>query len=347
MARTKQEYSYLDLAKEVLEEANRPLNKYEIWSLAGEERISRIRTKSISPISVLNSFINNSVRNGETDFYLASRRPACWGLTKLKNTYESIQSDNSNFEENDDDEPEESDDDEPEESDDSGVKQSKRSIERRLHPLLASYVRDADELGKSYVKTIRHEVTKNKGNTQWIHPDLVGVSYPFTEGGTSYTNGILDLMKTLEHCELVLYSFEMKISIKTQNALRDCFFQALSNSSWANYGYLVAANYNEGIFDEMKSLNETYGIGFIKLNIEDYMQSEILIPATYQKELDWNRVDTLYNLNPDFGSFIDNVRINMKNTKILGNDYDKVFTNAGEYDQYKVELESSRIQRYL
>ena len=37
-----------------------------------------------------------------------------------------------------------------------------------------------------------------------------------------------------------LWSFEAKLLINRSN-VRECFFQAVSNSSWANFGYLVAA----------------------------------------------------------------------------------------------------------
>ena len=35
-------------------------------------------------------------------------------------------------------------------------------------------------------------------------------------------------------------SYEVKKEINTDYELKKCYFQAVSNSSWANYGYLVA-----------------------------------------------------------------------------------------------------------
>lgn len=43
-------------------------------------------------------------------------------------------------------------------------------------------------------------------------------------------------------------------------------FQALSNSSWANYGYLVVFDINEDVMEEMERLNRSFGIGIIKLS---------------------------------------------------------------------------------
>jgi hypothetical protein len=39
---------------------------------------------------------------------------------------------------------------------------------------------------------------------------------------------------------LKLTSYEIKKEIKTDSELKEYYFQAVSNSSWANYGYLVA-----------------------------------------------------------------------------------------------------------
>jgi hypothetical protein len=48
-----------------------------------------------------------------------------------------------------------------------------------------------------------------------------------------------------------LWSFEVKLLLNRSN-LRECFFQAVSNSSWSNLGYIAAAEV-EGL-DTMKEL---------------------------------------------------------------------------------------------
>ena len=49
------------------------------------------------------------------------------------------------------------------------------------------------------------------------------------------------LMKVINQSDAFnLISYELKREIKSDYELKKCFFQAVSNSSWANYGYLVA-----------------------------------------------------------------------------------------------------------
>lgn len=80
----------------------------------------------------------------------------------------------------------------------------------------------------------------------------------------------------------------MKISVNLTN-LRECYFQAVSNSSWAHEGYLVALNISEEpeMMDELRRLNNAFGIGVIRLEAEHFMQSEILFSAKEKESLDW------------------------------------------------------------
>ncbi|WP_244613972.1 hypothetical protein [Bartonella kosoyi] len=66
-----------------------------------------------------------------------------------------------------------------------------------------------------------------------------------------------------------LWSFEIKILINRSN-LRKAFFQTVSNSSWANFSYLVA-NEVEGVdtLKELRMLSSLHGIGFIRLDKEN------------------------------------------------------------------------------
>ncbi len=46
-------------------------------------------------------------------------------------------------------------------------------------------------------------------------------------------------------------------------SLKNIIFQAVSKSSWANYGYLVALGNSDNLQDEMQRLHESFGIGII------------------------------------------------------------------------------------
>ncbi len=102
-----------------------------------------------------------------------------------------------------------------------------------------------------------------------------------------------------------IWAFEVK-KIINQSNVRECFFQAVSNSSWANLGYLVAAEINANAIAELNLLANLHGIGVILLNVETETESEIIIPAK-EKEIDWNTTNRIAEQNPDFKKFIDTV----------------------------------------
>lgn len=167
--------------------------------------------------------------------------------------------------------------------------------ERDLHRLLANYL-----LGKGILsKTIFHETSNRADQAQkWVHPDMVGVE--FNEFQESATRSLLKAAETKEY--IALYSYELKRTIENDHQLKEYFFQALSNSSWANYGYLVAFEISEDVMEEMARLNRSFGIGVIQLS--PYKDSiAVLFPAR-KNELDYYTIDKLCRINADFKNFI-------------------------------------------
>lgn len=175
---------------------------------------------------------------------------------------------------------------------------TKQFHERDLHKLLCTSLRAKN----IYAKTIFHEKTTKKSDPAliWVHPDIVGVEIERFENETT-----LSILKAVEPNEIVkLYSFELKRSIDSDNQLKQYFFQALSNSSWANYGYLVAYEITDSLYDEMSRLNEAFGIGIIKMDAREY---QILFPAREKRQLDYNTIEKLNSISPDFKEFISHV----------------------------------------
>lgn len=110
-----------------------------------------------------------------------------------------------------------------------------------------------------------------------MHPDIVGIYYPFND----YSTQVINLFSIVAEEPYKLFSFEMKKEINYSN-LREYYFQAVSNSSWANEGYLVTLKIkdnDEDIYEELRRLNNAFGIGIIKLNPVNISQSEILFLA--------------------------------------------------------------------
>jgi hypothetical protein len=169
--------------------------------------------------------------------------------------------------------------------------------ERDLHKLLSSYLKSKG----IYSKTILHEESKNtKDNHQkWIHPDMIGIEFlTFTSKVNKAFMKILNRADTFK-----ITSYEIKREINTDYELKKSYFQAVSNSSWANYGYLVAFDISDNLKSEMERLNQSFGIGIIELKANPY-ESKILYQAKL-RELDFKTIDKLCRVNEKFEKFIE------------------------------------------
>ena len=100
----------------------------------------------------------------------------------------------------------------------------------------------------------------------------------------------------------------MKLLVNRSN-VREVYFQSVSNSSWANFGYLVTAEV-EGVetIKELRMLAGLHGIGLIKLDVDNPAESQILIPAKERNSIDWNTANRLATENKDFRSFLELIK---------------------------------------
>ncbi len=168
--------------------------------------------------------------------------------------------------------------------------------ERDLHKLLSSYLKNSD----TYSKTIFHEQSNGKDNNQiWTHPDMIGIKFLNLQSKISQ-----NFLKSINRVDTFkLSSYELKREINSDSELKKAFFQAVSNSSWANYGYLVAFEFSNSLNEEISRLNQSFGIGIIELNANPY-QSKVLFPAVY-RDLDFKTIDKLCKMNKEFEKFIE------------------------------------------
>jgi hypothetical protein len=168
--------------------------------------------------------------------------------------------------------------------------------ERDLHKLFITYLNSVD----IFAKTIFHEKSIKDDETQkWTHPDIIGVEFLKLQNNVS--KNFLKAINVKESFKL--YSYEMKKEIRNDYELKKAYFQAVSNSSWANYGYLVAFEIDKRLDDEIRRLNESFGIGVIELFSNPY-QSKILYQSKYT-ELDIKTIDKLCKNNSDFNILIE------------------------------------------
>lgn len=304
-------YSFLNLVEDTLKKANRPLTQKEIWELGQSYGYAeKVGTKGKTPWATIGARLYIDIRdNKDTIFRQISKRPTKF-FFKEDSNQEFFQKVDTVINEEKNEE--------------------KKFKERDLHPLLVKYL-DSDPHFKCYAKTIFHENSnkKQKGYNQWLHPDMVGVYFPFND----YQKETQNLQESFKISSFRLFSFEIKIKLSFAN-LREYYFQAVSNSSWANEGYLVALEIEDDplMNDELRRLTNSFGIGIILLNAEEIEESEILLPAREKELIDWDTIDRLVDENKDFKQFVCDVREDIEVNKVKSQ-YDKVLT-AEEYNDY-------------
>lgn len=195
--------------------------------------------------------------------------------------------------------------------------------ERELHPFLNYYLNHS--LGIA-AKTIYQErsINSTKGENEWIHPDMVGYSLTTSD----WSEKVVSLAEQYNVPKVILYSFELKKEITMSN-LREVFFQAVSNSSWANEGYLVAVEIdttNTKLVQKMNRLSNSFGIGIIKLNLDEPTTSKLVTAGKRKEEIDGDTVNNLFEINKDFKDFLADVERAVKINRPVNYNLDEVKT---------------------
>lgn len=308
--------TFLQLAEEVLKTAKTPLNYKQMWESAKTMGLDKkVGSLGKTPqISMSARIYVNMKEKSDSKFCIASKRPTTFWLKVRQNELEKINL-NANISK-------------------SEKSENKKDTfhERDLHPLLVKFLFESEKFDL-YCKTIYHEksLKGEKGKDKWNYPDIVGIHFPFDD----YTKETLDLLKNLNKPSYKIYSFELKKSISWVD-LKEYYFQAVSNSSWANEGYLVVfERVDDEIFSELVRLNASFGIGVIQLEMS-VLDSKVLLPAK-QRNLDTQTLNMLTEKNTNFKDFIDDV-----NKDINANDKFRIAKNR--YDEI---LSDEALEKYL
>ena len=176
--------------------------------------------------------------------------------------------------------------------------------EHDLYPILSEFLWSELDLYSKRIDERRSRNSRGAGSNKWLYPDLVGME----DFSVDWNREIKDCVQQYADKKTKLWSFEVKILINRSN-VREVFFQAVSNSSWANFGYLVASEI-EGTdtMKELRMLSGLHGIGFIRLDAENPSESQIMIPAKERTEIDWNTANRLTAENNDFLDYVKLIR---------------------------------------
>ena len=175
--------------------------------------------------------------------------------------------------------------------------------EHALYPLLSQYLQEEFGLYSMRIDEKRSSNKYGSNGNRWLHPDVVGME----DLGADWHQEVRDCVNQYSDKRTKLWSFEAKLLINRSN-VRECYFQAVSNSSWANFGYLVAKDISEDTRKELQMLFAAHGIGVIKLDVDNLPESQVLIPARERDEIDWDMVNRLAKENKDFLKYVKRVR---------------------------------------
>lgn len=176
--------------------------------------------------------------------------------------------------------------------------------EHSLYPILIDYLSQEEGLLCRRIDEKRSSNNKGLGGNHWLYPDIVALE-PLDK---EWDDVVQNCVRHSEGRLTRLWSFEVKKQLNRSN-VRECFFQAVSNSSWAHFGYLVATEINEdkqrSVERELQMLCALHGIGVILLDPHDFSNSQTLIPASERTSVDWQSVNRLVEENRDFKDFIE------------------------------------------
>lgn len=182
--------------------------------------------------------------------------------------------------------------------------ESRSANEQSLYPLLASYVLSELNVFSRRIDERKARNTRGRGGNMWLFPDVVGLE----DLSARWHPEVRNCAREGSEKRTRLWSFEVKLLINSSN-VRQTFFQAVSNSSWANFAYLVAeAISGAETMRELRVLSGLHRIGVIRLDRDNPAESEILIPATERADVDWDTANRIAEENSDFVEFVRLVR---------------------------------------
>ncbi|WP_116131313.1 COG2958 family protein [Tropicimonas sp. IMCC34043] len=180
--------------------------------------------------------------------------------------------------------------------------EAKAISEADTYPLLVEFLKKELSVLAKRIDERRSSNTRGTNGNRWLFPDIVGME----DLSVSWDREVTDCAREYADKRTKLWSFEVKLRINSSN-VRESFFQAVSNSTWANISYLVTTEIQSAL-TELRILSGLHGIGVIKLDPENVSESQILIPAFERQDIDWGSVNRLVQQNSDFREFIRLVR---------------------------------------
>lgn len=317
--------TFLDLAEVVLGEATGPMTIEEIWKAAETAgHIARLRGQGKTPAHTLGARLYLDVKRDNSRFTSVGHRPARFELRKKGAAQVHaapagvVAAQNAPVA--------------------AGVPHAVAPptkvtpapiVERELHPVLVRCARDEF---RAHCLTVYHEKSAKAQpkKNEWLHPDIVG----FTLETDGWNPAAKEIAARFGSRAVSIYSFEVKRDLDFPS-LRQSFFQAVSNSSWAHEGYLVVWRLEPDpeFRDELRRLSQSFGIGVIQLHVGQPGAYDLLHSARRREEIDWATVNRLAETNEDFAHFLESVKDSLHIHKVVASKFDSPAS-----DQYLEDL---------
>jgi len=300
-----------DMAEKIIRDAQKPLSPVEIWEIAeplGYKEKLNLKGRTIS--STIGAQIYVDIKdNQNSKFIKIKTKPIKFYLKDLPQNYDINLLDNQSIPKT--------------------TLKTKSFCERDLHPLLSYFVYTYYSI---YTKTIFHENSKKKLFAQWQHPDIVGVFYPMEQ----WESDVFDIVNYTGNQPVKIFSYELKKSLDFNN-LRESYFQAVSNSSWSNEGYLVSSEIDRSdeFMAEIRRLSNSFGIGLILLDINNPDDSEIILEARQKDILDIEMINKISQINTNFKEFLTRIKTDLNSKEIRKEKFDKIIDTEEIIKLYK------------
>ena len=176
--------------------------------------------------------------------------------------------------------------------------------EHDLYPILLEYMKNEHGIKGERIDEKRAINSRGAGGNKWLFPDVVGLE-DLTHGMDAE---IVSAIRESRSRRIRTWSFEVKLLINKSN-VRETYYQAVSNSSWSHFGYLVAKDIEGSeTTSELRMLYAMHGIGVIRLDTENPSESQIIIPARERTDIEWNMCNRLASENKDFKDVVKRLR---------------------------------------
>lgn len=185
--------TFLELAQEILQKAELPLTYREIWE-RGEKMglVAKVSGKGKTPQETLGARLYVDVKDNTNSILLKiGSRPARFWLKARENEIKESEIEAK-----------------IEKEEQQEIKNKEKNfLEKDLHPWLVNFLYHNQRFNL-HCKTINANTSKNAkgGLNEWIHPDIVGIHFPFDD----FKQETLNLLTNLSTSSYKIYSFELK-----------------------------------------------------------------------------------------------------------------------------------------